>query len=115
MSVETIRRALSGRAVLTTDEEELGNAVAQLLNAAGVAFEREVRLSPRDRIDFMVGSVGVELKVDGSLAQLIRQLDRYAQHERVSELVLVSTRRKHLLLPSALREKRVAAICLGGL
>lgn len=115
MSVEAIRRALAGRSVLTTDEVELSAAVAKLLTDAGVAFEREVRLSSRDRIDFMVGSIGVELKVDGTLAQILRQLDRYLQHERVSEVVLVSTRRKHMYVPSALRGKRIVPICLGGL
>ncbi len=115
MTVEAIHSALTGHAIRTTDEGELGSAVAQLLTEAGVPFEREFRLSPRDRIDFMVGSVGVELKVDGSIAELIRQLDRYAKHDVVSGLVLVSTRRKHLYLPTELQGKRVTAICLGGL
>lgn len=114
MTVEAICLALGGRAMCTIDESELASAVARLLTEAGIPFEQEYRLSSRDRIDFMVGSVGVELKVEGSPADIIRQLHRYAEHDAIEELVLVTTRRKHaFLIPRELRGKKIAVVCVG--
>jgi hypothetical protein len=140
-AVAKIVAALSGRAISTRDEAVLSKHVAQVLTAARIPFEQEVRLTSRDRIDYVVpemepepmadGSddrfgklrrrlcpleqVGIELKVEGSLANIIRQLDRYAQSDRVDALVLVTTRRSHLQVPDALRGKPITVICLGGL
>lgn len=95
-------------------EERCQAAIAAALQAAGVAFEREVRLSDRDRIDFMVGSVGVEVKLDGSLSALTRQLHRYAQSDRVESLLVVTTRARLARVPQSLNGKRVVvALRLG--
>lgn len=116
MKFEAVRAALEGRAVRTTDENELANVVERLFEEANVDYEREVRLSSRDRVDFLVDRVAIELKVEGSASQIIRQLDRYAQSDRVDHLVLVTTRRKHMLLmPDALHGKPVSVVCMGAL
>lgn len=96
----------------TEDQLQLG--VAAALSSCGVAFEREVRLTAADRIDFMVGSVGVECKIDGSLPALIRQLFRYAQSERVSELVLLTTRVRLSRVPDAMNGKPVSVVSTMG-
>lgn len=59
-------------------------------------IKREVRLSGRDRIDFLIGALGIEVKVDGTPASVWRQLARYATHEQVGELLLVTTRVRHV-------------------
>lgn len=65
--------------------------IESLLAGAGIAFEREVRLSARDIVDFMVGGVAVELKLRGARKmEVFRQLNRYALHPRVESLVLAS-------------------------
>lgn len=43
----------------------------------------------------MVGKIGIEIKVDGSVASVTRQLWRYAKRDEVDELILVTTRSKH--------------------
>lgn len=83
-----------------TDELRLQEEIADAFTEAGVRFEREVVLTPKDRIDFLVGTVGVEIKVKGSAHAVARQLLRYAEHERVSELVLFTTRTQIVVPPT---------------
>jgi len=93
-------------------EAELQEAIGQALAAACIAFEREVPLSAADRIDFLVGSIGLELKVDGGPAAVMRQLQRYALSERISELVLVTTRSQMARVPSSLAGKGIHVVVL---
>ena len=57
---------------------------------------REVKLGPRDRIDLLVRSreqsVGLEVKVQGSPQKVLDQLKRYAKHEQLDALILVTTK-----------------------
>lgn len=94
-------------------EAELQAGISEVLRAAGVVFESEVWIGARDRIDFLVGSVGVEVKIGGSPQNLIRQLHRYAQSERVSELLVVASRCKLAgAMPPALLEKPIVSMSL---
>lgn len=75
-----------------TDEHALQAGIDQALREAGYVPRREVILSPRDRIDFMIGHLGIEVKVAGTAATVIRQLRRYAAHPDIDSLMLVTTR-----------------------
>lgn len=88
-------------------ESDLQQGIALVLERAGVAFEREVRLTAADRIDFLIGDVGIECKIDGSLGALIRQVERYALHERIGEIVVATTRRRLIGVPREMHEKCV--------
>jgi hypothetical protein len=115
-AVSAIVKAFDGIAVRARDESELQSAVSRVLAGAGIAFEEQVRLAPAERIDFMCGSVGLELKTKGGAAPLIRQLFRYAQHERISALVVVSTlRRLSGGVPAEIGGKQVFTIGVGAL
>jgi hypothetical protein len=92
----------------------LQDAVARSLSAAALAFEREVHLAKGDIIDFMVGDVGVEVKIDGGLSEVTRQLHRYAQSPRVAHLFLLTTRMRHLNVPRELNGKRINVVHLIG-
>lgn len=85
------------------DEVDLHESIAAVLDEAGLPFEREVRLSPRDRIDFMVGDVGLEVKVAATTDAVYRQLRRYAAHSEVTSLVLFTACAHHLQLPPTVR------------
>lgn len=101
------------RAFKAVDELALQDEIARVLGAGGFAFEREVRLSDADRIDFLVGDIGLEVKTAGTRTQVIRQLHRYAQHERIGELVLATTRWSHASsLPVAMSGKRLSILPL---
>lgn len=85
---------------------------ARALTAAGVEHQREVPLSPRDIVDFMVGGIAIELKIKGQRNEILRQLARYAEHEQVEQLLLVTCR--SLILPEVLLGKPVIAVHASG-
>ena len=83
---------------------------------------RELVLTKRDRLDFLVGysplwsatpmGTAIEVKVGGSLSDLTRQLARYAESERITGLLVVTTKDRHRQLPPSLSGKPIACLCL---
>ena len=73
-------------------EIQLHEGIASVLDAEGIAYEREVVLDPKNRLDFLVvGAVAIEVKVGGSLSQALGQVNRYCAHGRVGGVLLAST------------------------
>lgn len=111
--LRAVGEALRGRPV--TSERELGDSMAARLTerglAEGVWWRREVRLATGDRIDFVVaGSIGIELKIKGGWSAALRQLDRYAEADDLTEVWLFTTRRQLAVeLPAQLRAKPIVA------
>ena len=75
------------------NEATLQAQIAAALELAGLPFEREAWLSARERIDFLVGPVGMEVKVKGGPTEIARQCARYCATGRISALVLATSRR----------------------
>jgi hypothetical protein len=98
-------------------EAELQAGMSVALTEDSIAHEREVVIAEGDRIDFLCADgVGVEVKVGGSLADVTRQLHRYAQNPRVTSLVLASSRARLLFgLPSSLNGKPLHLVAVGGM
>ncbi len=109
-----ITAAVRGYRYSYSDEHELQAGLADALTAAGLVFEREVALGPRDRIDFVVDRVGIEVKIDGAPAVVLRQLLRYAHSDRVDHLILVTTRRTHRTLPLTVGAVPLTIVEVGG-
>ncbi len=80
-----------------------------------IAFQRELILAKGSCIDFLFADgIGVEVKVDGGLTAVLRQLDRYASFEQVKHLLLVSALSRHRVgVPEELRGKPIEVIHLG--
>jgi hypothetical protein len=93
---EAVLAALSRVRIAGSNERVCQDALEQALTAAGLEFRREEALGPADRIDFLVGDVGIEVKMQGSRGAIIRQLGRYAKHGEVRELILASSVRRIL-------------------
>lgn len=83
-------RFLESRRWPLFDEKRLQEAVAEELTVNRIDFEREVTLAKGDVVDFMVGNVGLELKIKGQRRAIYRQCERYCEHDRVHALVLGS-------------------------
>jgi hypothetical protein len=96
-------------------ELELQQAVAMVFTEAKLPFVREKHLSRKDRPDFVVyGSIAVELKIDGSLTEIMRQVSRYAQQSEIRVVILVTTRAMHALqMPGEFCGKPVRVVHLG--
>lgn len=108
-----IATALAGRHFRWATEADLQEGVALAFAASTVPASREEILGDAGRCDFFVPTldgrgVAVELKTQGSQADIIRQLHRYACVERVAGVLLVSTSLR-LRVPDSLADKPVRA------
>ena len=94
-------------------ERELQDGIEQVLGSAGLAFARERALSRPDRPDFLVdGGTAIEVKTKGSLAELLRQVSRYALHDEIRAVLCVGTPAWLARVPDALHGKRLLALRL---
>jgi hypothetical protein len=110
-TVSRLMEALASARFACGDEAELQEAVALVLDGAGLAYQREVRLSPRDRVDFMVdGGIALELKVTTSQKSLLAQVLRYAAHSQVTAIVVGSTTHRALGIPTEAHGKPMRVI-----
>lgn len=113
-TIAAIKGALAGRVFNFWSELELQDGVRFSLERGGLAFEREVSLTRSDRIDFVVGTVGIEVKTGGSLAALTRQLFRYAQCDRIGALLVVTSKHRLSCVPHEILGRPVHVINTGG-
>ena len=91
-------------------EEELQEGLAIALKHSGVDCAREVVLTPRDRIDFLVGNVGIEVKIKGGISGLTEQLFRYTALPQIAALVVVVGKNTLGNLPRKLNGKPIQIV-----
>lgn len=93
-------------------EDEMQLALQGALTAAGFKFEREARLSPKDRVDFLLeGGVAVECKVKGPAMAVFNQVERYAKSWQVNGIILLTA--FHMSLPDKIDGKPCAVVKVG--
>ena len=99
----------------TGTEMLVHEGVARVLTTHGISFEREKVLSPRDRIEFYlpVQRLGIECKISGSEASVLRQCMRYMQSEWIDQLALMTNRNKHRRIPESLNKKPLHLVFIG--
>lgn len=89
---EVIRLVQRSRLDLSS-EKHLQEDMAKVLQAAGIAYEREKRLSAKDIPDFLIASgVVVECKMRNKSKKMdiFKQLERYATYPEVTAIILAS-------------------------
>jgi hypothetical protein len=106
-----IATLLEGYRFSWVNEGDLQTNIAMIL-AGRFDYEREVALNARDRVDFMVGRIGIECKVAHSATQVIRQLIRYVESPLVDEIILVTTRHSHQTIPTEMGGKSIHVVYL---
>lgn len=103
--IHTVAAAIRARHFDFANEEELQEGLALALADAGYPVRREVVLDGTSRIDLMVvqdaeseewvpPGIGIEVKVAGRSASVLKQLERYARFDQVTGLILVTSRRR---------------------
>lgn len=110
--VAAISAALASRAFRFVTEDDLQRGIAEAFVADGITHGREVVLSKKDRIDFMVGRVGLEVKIGGSISALTAQLIRYAGLPEIDELVLVTSQYRLGNLPATIGGKPLTVVTI---
>jgi hypothetical protein len=99
-----------------TSEKELQDGIAAMLVKERIPYLRELTLTLQgDRPDFMLhNGIALEIKIKGSLADLLRQASRYAGHKEVNGILVVGTPHWLPRIPATLSGKPVRALRLIG-
>jgi hypothetical protein len=104
-----LRTAIGSHRFRWTNEDELQLGVAEALQSAGIPAIREHAIAEAGRVDFFWDGIVVELKTRAALADVLRQLVRYAECDVVQGIVLV-TASLRLRTPPTLAAKPAATI-----
>lgn len=118
-AMDQVESALRGHRFSWASEEDLQRGVELVLLAGGIRAEREHQLGRAGRVDFFVPieaerGIAIELKTQGGLGEVLRQLHRYAECPIVAGVVLVTTSLRHCV-PAELLGKPARRVCLGRL
>ncbi|NWA11927.1 hypothetical protein [Pseudomonas gingeri] len=76
-----------------SSEVNLHARLATVFEAEGIEFERERIMDARNRADFWVDGIVIEVKIDGSMPEALRQVDRYINLPDVQGVILAGTPR----------------------
>jgi len=76
-----------------SSEELLHAALSKVLETHGFDFKHEHVLDARNRVDFWINGIVIEVKVDGSMPDALRQVDRYINLPSVQGVILAGTPR----------------------
>ncbi len=107
--------SLLNRHIFTSRQETaIQDGIESLLRAGNRSFTRERILARGDRPDFLVDGVAIEVKVGGSRTEIARQLQRYALHDAVTAILLVTTKTQHVTLTGQMAGKPVQVVVLAG-
>jgi len=112
LTAADLRTILAGYRFRFSTEEQLHAGMEDVMAREGLRWEHERHLST-GRIDFLVESgIGIEVKVDGSRAALLRQISRYLLQSEVRELLVITTRASHSEIPMVMHGKTVRVLYL---
>jgi hypothetical protein len=105
--VERVTQVLRAYRARPQNELDIQLGLAAIFDEHGVVYQREVVLTQKDRIDFLVGTLGIEIKLQGSRHQVFQQLTRYLAHERIGEVMLFTTKSQLRVMPTHHGQKRI--------
>lgn len=113
--LNTLLSILGKHAFDYVDESVCQRQIGDCLTSYGIEFEREFRLSGKDRIDFYFPRSGIGLEIKAgklwSKLEVYRQLERYASHETINGLILATGRAQGL--PLIINDKPVRLHSMG--
>lgn len=115
LTIAAVAKLLNGYRLRFSNEALLQADVAKVLKLAEVEFHAEWSFSKSDRVDFWIPSIGLamECKVDGGPSPVFSQLLRYAGHECVNAVLLVTSRQAHRLPVESLNNKPFQVVWVG--
>lgn len=88
--VSKIKDIVSGIIYDLSNEKSTQKTIGELLKDLNV--ESEYRLSNKDIVDFFIEGLAIEVKVKGNAVAILRQCERYCEHEQVKGLLLITSR-----------------------
>lgn len=90
MIFDAVQSALRRFRFTWADEDDLQSAIESALIISEIDFKREHDLGEAGRVDFFLDGVALEVKTHGSRFAVLRQLHRYAEHDDVTAVLLVT-------------------------
>lgn len=90
--LDLIADALPAYRYRISAEMGLQNGIAAVLTEHRIPFKRE-HVAGSDRYDFFCDGVVIEVKRDGSFAEVLRQVERYCKSPNVQAVVIASSKR----------------------
>lgn len=117
-SVEEVIASIESRHFRYSNENQLQGSLAAALILDGFPVEREYHLDSFSRLDLFVGDpldgpgVAVECKTAGSRERVVRQIRRYVAYDQVGAIVLVTSRVRHVQIPTVIEGKPVRVVQL---
>lgn len=96
------------------NEKELQDGIAKVLDGETIEYKREFSLSRWDRPDFLIEGIAIEVKIGGTLNNLLRQIHRYAGFEEIEAVIVITNRSRLADLPAMINGKQVSVILLRG-
>lgn len=75
-----------------TTEKILQLEIWQVLKEKYPEIQREIHLSKEDRPDFFLNGIAIEVKIKGTVKSILAQCERYAEHDKVTGILLVTNR-----------------------
>jgi len=111
-TIEEIKEVLAGKKLPLKNEKRLQFELELMFIEAGLTFEREHRLSDEDVVDFLFeGGIAMECKLKEGKMAIYKQLERYAKHQAVEKIVLITN--TAMGLPESINGKDSYLISLG--
>lgn len=114
--IEHLSKVLSKYRFNFSNEKDLQAGIGKVFRGMGEEFLAEHHLSDEDIVDFYFPGkkIGVEAKIDHSLSDLTRQLFRYAQHESILGILVVTSKARLANLPEDMNHKPIRCHSLIG-
>ena len=111
-SIRTICEALSCIRIKRMMEEiDIQNEIELQFRKSHISYQREIKVAPRCRLDFLVGDIAVEIKKRRpARGKLVRQIERYASLPIIKGVVIVLE--KNTSLPRTICDKPVKIFSL---
>lgn len=95
-----------------TSEKDLQDGIELVLQDMGLPYTREHRLSAKDIVDFLIDGLALEVKIKGTVKNLLAQVYRYAKSPEVTTILVVTGRLQLGGLPQNIKGKPLRVVAL---
>jgi hypothetical protein len=97
--VQTLKNFHPGRKL--HDEKQYQAVIEELFLHLDITHDREHRLNPKDIPDFWLPEheTIIEVKIAKGFTSILRQLARYALHDKVKNIILITAHPKSMNIP----------------
>lgn len=114
-SSATIANLLSRYKFNYHNEIQLQDGIEKIFLLHKMPYKRELHISRKERPDFLLSDgIAIEVKVQGSRSQFLRQASRYLLDPKITELILVGTPHWMHSIPNELHNKPIHTVRLLG-